>query len=167
MAGLPDNIKAIAEFCPVEDIILPILRDGLPSIEVKSLIAVGQQFPFVLARRSPGFGSWDGDPRFTDSAQVVVHTFCEDPNGDEDASILAEAVRVVLRNAWFDHVVIPGRGHITKLVMTSAPRRVTDWATATGPVQYADLPTGVWRYQTEFQVDIKKSRTPPYPIPTP
>ena len=167
MSGLPDNIKALAELSPVEDLMLTLLRAGLPGIKVQSLISASQTFPLVLPRRMPGFGRWDADPRFTDSAHVVLHTFCEDPNGDEDAAILAEACRVILRNAWLDQTVVTGRGHIARWEMTSAPRRVTDWATATGPVQYADLPTGVWRYETQYQIEIRKPRTRPYPIPTP
>lgn len=161
MAGLPPTVRALAELSPIEDILLVILRNGLPGVAVQSLIAADQDFPLVLPRRQPQFGSWDADPRFTDSADVVIHTFAEDPDGDEDAAILAEAVRVVLRNAWLSHVGVPGRGHLTRVEMTSPPRRATDWATATGPVQYADLPTGVWRYETTYRIDVRKPHTPP------
>lgn len=165
MAGLPDEIKALVELSPVEDLLLAILREGLPGVQVKSLIADRQTFPLVLVRRQPQFGEWGGDSRFTDVADVAVHTFATDPNGDEDAALLGEAVRVVLRNAWLDGKSVPGRGHITRVDMTSAPRRVTDWATATGPVQYADLPTGVSRYETQFRIEIRKPRTQPFPLP--
>ena len=165
MSGLPDHVRALAELSPVEDILLAVLRAGLPGISVQSLIWVHQRFPMVLIRRSPSFGEWAGDTRFVDSADVIVHAFAEDPNGDEDAAILSEAVRVVLRDAWLHHTVIPGRGHLTRVEMTSAPRRVTDWATATGPVQYADLPTGVWRYETQYRISIRKPRSRPYPQP--
>jgi hypothetical protein len=167
MAGLPDHIKAKAELSPVEDLLLALMREELAPVQVKTLISADQTFPLVLVRRAPSLGSWDGDARFTDSAQITVHTFCEDPNGDEDAAILAEAVRVTLRDAWFNQKVVPGRGHLISYEMTSAPRRVTDWATATGPVQYADLPTGVWRYETVYQIGIRKPRQRPYPNPTP
>lgn len=161
MSGLPDAIRALAELSPVEDVLLFVLRRGLPGISVQSLIWIDQTFPMVLVRRSPSFGEWAGDTRFLDSADVLVHTFAQDPDGDEDAAILAEAVRVVLRDAWLNHLVIPGRGHLTRVEMTSAPRRVTDWATATGPVQYADLPTGVWRYETLYRIGIRKPRRTP------
>jgi hypothetical protein len=164
MAGLPPEIKALAELSPVEDLMLAVLRDGLPGIQVKSLIAKSQTFPLVLVRRDPSFGNWSGDTRFLDAARVAVHTFCQDPNGDEDAAILSEAVRVVIRDAWLKQKVIPGRGHITRADLSSAPRRVTDWATATGPVQYADLPTGVWRYEATYDIEIRKPRTRPFPL---
>jgi hypothetical protein len=165
MSGIPDVVRALAELSPVEDVILAVLRQGLPGITVGSLLAVGQVFPFVLVRRGSQIGEWNGDPRFTDAAEVLIHTFAVDPDGDEDAAILAEAVRVVLRNAWLSHLVVPGRGHITRVTMTDPPRRVADWATATGPVQYADLPTGVWRYETAYRVEIRKPRTRPYQTP--
>lgn len=164
MAGLPSEIKALAELSPVEDLMLAVLRDGLPGIQVQSLIAKNQTFPLVLARRDPSFGNWAGDTRFLDAARVAVHCFCEDPDGDEDAAILSEAVRVVLRDAWLKQTVYPGRGHITRVDLAAAPRRQTDWATSSGPVQYADLPTGVWRYEATYDIEIRKPRTRPYPI---
>ncbi|USH45849.1 tail terminator [Streptomyces phage VieEnRose] len=167
MAGIPDHIKALAELSPVEDLMLAVLRDGLPEMQVKSLISADQTFPLVIVRRGPSFGEWGGDTRFTDSAQVSVQCFAADPNGDEDAAILSEACRVVLRDAWLDNKVVPGRGHFTRVELQSAPRRVTDWATASGPVQYADLPTGVWRYESIYQIEIRKPRNRPYPNPTP
>ncbi|WP_406192360.1 hypothetical protein OH733_05430 [Streptomyces griseus] len=164
MAGLPPEIKALAELSPVEDLMLAVLRQGLPGIQVNSLIAKGQTFPLVIARRDPSFGNWAGDTRFLDAARVGVNVLCEDPDGDQDAAILSEAVRVVLRNAWMAQTVYPGLGHITRVDLASAPRRQTDWATSTGPVQYADLPTGVWRYESTYDIEIRKPRNRPYPI---
>ncbi|MFC0622817.1 hypothetical protein [Kribbella deserti] len=165
MTGLPDAVRALAELSPLEDLILAILQPRLTGVEVKTLIRADQDFPLVLIRRGDNFGTWAGDMRFTDAAQLNVHCFCADPDGDEDAAILSEAVRVILRDAWLTSLVIPGRGHLLHLEMQSAPRRATDWATATGPVQYADLPTGVHRYETRFNVAIRKPRTRPYPPP--
>ena len=109
-------------------------------------------------RRTAHLGEWDGDTRFVDQADVTVHTFAEDPDGDQDAAVLAEAVRVAMREFWLRHQSVPGRGHVLRVDMTSPPRRVTDWATATGPVQYADLPIGVWRYETAYRVLIRRPR---------
>lgn len=167
MAGIPDDIKALAERTPVEDLMLAVLREGLPGIAVNTLIADDQTFPFVLVRRIPGLGGGADDPRFIDSAAIAVHCFVPDPDGDEDAAILSEAVRVVIRDAQLAQKVYPQLGHITYQEMTSPPRRVTDWATATGPVQYADLPSGIWRYETHYHLDIRKPRSRPYPLPTP
>jgi len=167
MAGIPDAIKALAEMSPVEDVVLPILRNGLPGMDVNTLVAADQPFPFVLVRRGDSFGDAGGDARFVDEAVLIVHTFAPDPDGDEDAAILAEAVRVVLRDAWLDQVVVPGRGHITRFRVIGTPRRAPDWVTATGPVQYADLPTGIHRYETRYELEIRRPSQPPYPLPTP
>ncbi|MFG1602848.1 hypothetical protein [Actinoplanes sp. NPDC049265] len=163
MSGLPANIRAMVELSPAEDLLLYLLRETLAGVSVQSLIWDNQTFPLVLMRRQPSFGEWLGDTRFLDSADLVIHTFAEDPNGDEDAALLAEAVRVALRDAWLQHRSVPQRGHLTRVTMTSAPRRVTDWATATGPVQYADLPTGVWRYESLYRIAIRKPRVRPFP----
>lgn len=167
MAGLPPEIKALAELSPVEDLLLAVLRAGLPGISVQSLISKSQTFPFVLVRRDPSWGTPGGDTRFTDSARVAVNCLCQDPNGDEDAAILSEAVRIVLRESWLKPKVYPGLGHITRVDLASTPRRATDWATATGPVQYADLPTGVWRYESAYDIQIRKPRSRPFPMQTP
>src|SRR4051812_27515115 len=119
MAGLPDSVRAIVELSPVEDILLYVLRAGLPGVQVQSLIAADQGWPLVLVRRLPQFGDWPGDDRFSDVADVSVQCFVEDPDGDEDAALLSEAARVVLRNAWLGHASIPGRGHILRVTMTS------------------------------------------------
>ncbi|GIF02226.1 hypothetical protein [Paractinoplanes rishiriensis] len=163
MSGLPAHIRAMVELSPVEDLLLALLRDVLAPVSVQSLIWDTQRFPLVLVRRQPSFGEWLGDPRFLDSADIVIHTFAEDPNGDEDAALLAEAVRVCLRDAWLRNRSVPQRGHLSRVTMTSAPRRATDWATATGPVQYADLPTGVWRYETLYRIAVRKPRVRPFP----
>ena len=167
MAGLPNSVKAIAEFAPVEDLLLAVLRENIPDVSIQPVIQADQTFPFVTVRRSPTMGSYQGDSRFTDWAEVTINAFCSDPNGDEDAAILSEAVRVVLRDAAFERKVYPGLGYITRAELISAPRRAADWATATGPVQYADLPTGTWRYESRYEVEIRKPSARPYPLPTP
>lgn len=167
MAGIPDEVKALAEFAPVEDILLPILDAALPGVSVQDRIWDDQQFPFVLVRRSPTMGEYQGDPRFTDWASLSIHTFATDPDGDQDAAILAEVVRVVLRDAARNRQGVSGLGYLYRADLVSAPRRVSDWATATGPVQYADLPTACWRYEARYEVEIRKSHARPYPLPTP
>lgn len=137
---------------------LYILRAGLPDVSIVSLFPLEPTFPFMLVRKTRGLGTWQGDPRFTDSCLVEVQTLVEDPNGDEDAALLAEAVRVVLRNAWLAHTVVPGLGSVIEISLHDEPRRVTDWATSAGPVQYAELPSGVWRYETTYEVSIRKAR---------
>lgn len=157
---LPASILAKVEMSPVEDLLLGLLPMQLEGVRVQTRIEDDQQFPFILIRANGNWGNWSGDERFLDAAQINVHTLADGINAEEDAANLAEAVRVTLRDSR--NIVVPRRGHIVSVEMTSRPRRVSDWATATGPVQYADLPTGVDRYETVYHVVIKKSATKPF-----
>jgi hypothetical protein len=154
MAGLPPEVHALVEFSAIEDILLALLRPKLGGVKVQTLISSTQTFPLVLARRVDQFGEWVGDPRFIDVATVAIHVFVEDPEGDQDAELLSQAVRAALRQSINE--VVPGRGHLTNVDMVSAPRRVSDWATASGPVQYADLPSGVHRYETVYDLTFRR-----------
>lgn len=155
---LPASVLALIENKPVEDILLAILRRGLPDVPIVSLIAENPPPFFVLVRRLSGVGDWDGDPRFTDSGRFFVHTITQDPDGDYKGAILSEAVRVVLRTAWLEHWTFPDLGSVIEIQMHSEPTRKTDWATSAGPVQYADLPTGFWRYESTYSIQIRKPR---------
>jgi hypothetical protein len=156
---LPQSVLDLIENRPVEDMLLAILRRGLPDIPVVTLIAENPPPHFILVRRLSGLGDWKGDPRFTDTGRFFVHTFTQDPDGDWKGAILSEAVRVVLRNAWLEHWSFPGLGSVIEIQMNSEPTRKTDWATSAGPVQYADLPTGYWRYESTYSIQIRKSRS--------
>ena len=163
MSTLPPEILALVEMSPVEDLMLAVLRQGLPGIDVQTLIADDQTFPMVLVRTQADWGDWAGDPRFIDAATISIQAFCQGLNGDVDASLLSEAVRVVLRDSV--NKPMPDLGHLIKVQMMGHPRRVTDWATSAGPVQYADLPTGVWRYESTYQIAMRKPRNKPFPTP--
>jgi hypothetical protein len=153
--ALPDEILDLIEMHPIEDLVLTLLRERITSVPVQSQIYDDQTFPAIVIHRGDILGDWwGGDPRFIDHARLDVFCFTEGLNGDEDGSLLSEAVRVVLRDSI--NKVVPGRGHLTEVIMTSAPRNAADWDTATGPVQYADLPTEVVRYSTSYALSVRK-----------
>lgn len=156
---------ALAEHVPAEDIALTVLRAGLPGVQVVSQIAIGQTFPVVLIRRLPSFHDFSSDVRFLETEDVALHAFVEDPDGDRDAAILSEACRVVLRDAWLGGWYDPALGSIAHMEVLQPARRVPDWATAQGPVQYADLPSNVWRYEGRYRLIVRKPRNRPYSIP--
>lgn len=155
---LPQSVLDLIENAPIEDMVLAILRKGLPDIPVVSLIAPNPPPHFVLVRRMSGLSDWSGDPRFTDTGRFYVHTFTQDPDGDYKGAILSEAVRVVLRTAWLEHWSFPGLGSVVEIGLLSEPTRKTDWATSVGPVQYADLASGLWRYESTYSIQIRKPR---------
>lgn len=165
MANIPAAVKAIAELVPAEDIALSVLRAGLSTVPVVALIGRGQTFPVVLVRRLPAFLDFKGDARFLDSCDIAVHAFAEDPDGDQDAAILSEACRVLLRNAWLDNWHDSTLGSISHMEVLQPPRRIPDWANSAGPVQFAELPSNVWRYEGRYRLIVRKPRNHPYPIP--
>lgn len=158
MSDLPASVYTLIENKPVEDIILAILREGLPDVPVYSLIPETAPEFFVLVRRLGGAGGWAGDARFTDTGRFRIHTFTADPDGDYKGAILSEAVRVVLRNAWLNKWQNSDLGSVISIEMIAEPSRQTDWATSSGPVQYADLPLGYWRYESTYHLEVRRPR---------
>jgi hypothetical protein len=153
MSSLPLEVLDLVEFDPLEDLVLSLLRLKFAVVPVRTLISSDQEFPFILLRRGDEWGRWDGDPRFISTGVLRVNTFAEGPEADKDAALLGEAVRVALTGSL--NVVTPS-GHLTKVDPISLPIRRPDWATATGPVQYADLPSGVARYEAIYELAYRR-----------
>lgn len=160
MASLPESVYQLRQFPAVEDLVLLILRAALPDVPVYTLVPEKTDlFPFVLVRADYDPGNWKGDHRFLDRSMIAVHTFTEDPDGDDQGAVLSEAIRVILANFMRNPVKPDGSEAIRKIRMTSRPRRVPDWATSQGPVQYADLPTGAYRYESLYRVTFRRPGT--------
>lgn len=156
---LPSSVLDKVEFHPATDIALYILRAGLPDVPVYSEIPMQADFPFILARRGLRFSRPGGDDRVVASSVIDVHVYVAGEDGDAEAEMLSEAVRVVMRDAWLNRLELPeGMGHIVRITPEMAPSRAPDWATAQGPVQYADLPTGVWRWESSYRITYRKPR---------
>ena len=155
MTSLPPEVFSLVEFTPLEDLALTALRAQFTEVPVQSLYAKGQPFPMILVRRGDDWGRPNNDTRFVQNGQLKVDTLCSGLNADEDAALLGEAVRVALMRSV--NVVFPGIGHITNVDPIDLPRRVPDWATATGPVQYANLPEGVVRYEANYEVIFRRA----------
>ena len=124
------------------------------SIRVQSLYREHETFPLVLVRREPDWGYWSGDPRFIDSGTLAVHALCEGVESDSDCARLSDAVHTMLRDSI--NQFVPGLGHFKRIRMIVSPRRTPDFATSSGPVQYADLPTGVTRYESTYEFAIRR-----------
>lgn len=156
---LPDVIKGKVELAPIEALTLAALRKHLPGVQVNSLIEfdqTGLDDFFILVRRVSGMGLWDGDERFIDYAGLAVHVFAKDPDADTKGALVSEAVRVVLRDSARAREFYPGLGGFTSVRMDEEPTRKTDWAASSGPVQFADLPAGYQRYQTNYSLWVRK-----------
>ncbi|WP_159795648.1 hypothetical protein [Puerhibacterium puerhi] len=155
MPDLPDSVLETAEFSPVEDVILPIVRRRLPGARIYSEIPEPRMFPFAVIRVAPTNQFWTGDMRFIDWASIFVHVFTEDPDGDRKASLFSDAIRVALFRAFREQDSTE-HGSLSALRMTNRPTRKSDWATSQGPVQYADLPTSVTRYESLYTIKIRR-----------
>lgn len=155
---LPASVLDLVEIRPVEDLLLHILHEGLPDVPTFSLIPDSPPPNFILARGLPGNGLWRGDERFVQDARFYIHTFTSDPDGDWKGATLSEATRVVLREASTNKWGTAELGWVNEIKLDSEAGRVTDWATSVGPVQYADLPTGYWRYQSIYHIKYRKPR---------
>lgn len=157
---LPDELLQRVEFAPVEDVLVPILRDELPGIRVTSLVNFDTiQFPAVLVRASYSTAHWSGHPDLFDESLVSVQVFTDGLDADQDGAHLSEVVRVALRDAARRRANVPGVGRLVAADQRGRARRQPDWATATGPVQYADLPSGAVRYESIFHVRWREPRT--------
>lgn len=155
--GLPDSILQTVQMFPVEDLILAIMRDELPDLPSFSLIPQRtDQYEFFATFRRFNSGLWQGDPRFVDKAGLQVHVFAKDPDADSKAAVISEAIRVALIRAAKNQKVYPGLGHLFFARVTGEPARSSDWAQSVGPVQYADLPSGFTRYQTNYSLKIRR-----------
>lgn len=161
MASLPDYIYEMAEYTPSIEVGLAILRDALPGIKVVSLLPdKADALPLILVR--DGVSSRVPPAYGLEIASLEVHVFTMDPpanearngapSGETQGALLSEAVRVAFRDAWVNKRTYPGVASIAKTTQEQRPRRVSDFATSAGPVQYADLPTGYWRYESEYRI---------------
>lgn len=156
--GLDEDLLDLVKLTPAEGVILAALRAALPDLPCVATIEANPSIPFVLVRRLAGVGAWQGDPRgFYDVAKIAVHVYAADPDGDVKAAVISEAIRSALFLAWRNHFTCPF-GTVTRLRMDSEPSRRSDWATSSGPVQYADLPTGGWRYEAQYTATIRPPR---------
>jgi hypothetical protein len=159
---VPDWIAEKVKFAPVEDLALAVLKEAFPKMNINTLIELNQAGDdysdgfFVRIRRILGAGLWAGDDRFIDYGALAVHVFTKDPDGDLRGALVSEAIRVALFEANLARKFYPGLGSLTDVRVDEEPSRKTDWATASGPVQFADLPAGYWRYETRYSMWVRK-----------
>ena len=159
--GLPASVAEAQENTPLEDVGLAVLREYLPDIPFYAKIPytfdgeVIEHDVFVVLRRINALGIWNGRPGLLDSGSLAVHVFSRDPDGELKAAMVSEAVRVAFQRASDTNWYRPGVGALTRVRVDEEPNRKTDFATSAGPVQYADLPTGYWRYETRYQLWVR------------
>lgn len=157
--ALPASVAALIENPSVTDIALHILRTALPDVTVVSEIPMDTTFPLVLIRRGQRFSAPRGNERGLASTVVDVNVFTSGLEGDAEAEAISEAIRVAMRDAWANRLALAeGLGSLVRIWPEMAPSRSSDWATASGPVQYADLPAGAWRWESAYRITYRPPR---------
>lgn len=168
MPDLPQSVLDLVEQPPAEQFVLRILRDAMPDVSIMPRIPYNALSkdgtlilpadPLVVARKSGTTSmAYSPDPRFLGEALIEVQVLASDPDGERKAALVSEACRVALRNAWHPYPTeYPGLGSVTRIDMLGNPTRRPDWATAVGPVQYADLPAGAWRFETRYRLRYRR-----------
>lgn len=147
-------------FGHVEDLVPTLLRNFFEGqgANVVSAFETGMPLPIIVARQDRSSGmppGYLGDARFMMPALLSVDTITQGPDADLEGADLQEAVRIALHEAWHDQLVIPGAGYIGRIENSSKPSRVSDWATAQGPVQYSSLPQGALRYEANYRLLLR------------
>lgn len=156
--GFAPELIAKLRYQPVEVALLAILRPELEprGIKVHANVPGRPRIPFVLVRKLTFPGNWKGDPRgLVNKSQVAIHVYTQNPDGDLKGVVLGEIVSSILQDASDNHWSDPLFGAITKIEMKNEPTRQSDWATSSGPVQYADLPEGAWRYEAHYEITTR------------
>lgn len=157
-------------FGAVEDLVIALLRPyfarlamaGGPEVNVYTEYQEDMRTPGVLClnTRRTGIEAYStNDDNWVRSAVLEVNTFAEGPEAAKDAADLQEAVRHIFMDAQRRQVVIPNVGVINKVTSPVMATQHTDWATASGPVQYAKLPHGVTRYEGRYRFLIRPAST--------
>lgn len=160
---LPDSVLNAVKNRPAEDVALAILRRGLPGMPIYALIPKSTPDSFIVVRDVPELGNPQEVPGLLHQADFTVHCYAQDPEGDEKAALIGDAVVTIMDRAFREHWVLKDPqgndiGSVNKIWCQQYPAREPDWATSSGPVQYADLPTGDWRYEARFRARINTPR---------
>ena len=153
-------IAEIPIFGSTDELLLGILQDFFEGqgIHIGTLYSEETSPPMIIARadrRSAGRNYEMGDDRFMHPVLVSISTITSGKDADEIGEELQEAIRVCLRQAQMKQTVIPNGGSINRITNMSAPVRVSDYATSTSVVQYASLPTGHVRYESQWRLIIR------------
>ena len=156
MSSLPPEVAGMGTFALPQRLALAILREKMPTAAIYTRIPKDIAGPFLLVRQLDGLGFWDGDPRFLNKAIIKIDTFTQGLNGETDGGVFQDAIRTKLFEAWREQKVYPElHSSLNRLICVSDPNPVTDWATSTGPVQFADLP-GLWfRWESRYEFQIR------------
>lgn len=141
---------------------LEILRTRLPGVRFISQISPHVAPPYVLVREVGFEGAFVADRRFKREYFISIETFTEGLESDVEAPLFHRAAEdAFTRVAYGNESVLDGAGWITRYELVEPARRLSDWASAAGPVQTADLPTNWTRHHSLHRIELKRSDVGP------
>lgn len=163
MTPLPESVRdAAGEFPEGIDVGLDILRRRFPEMHFISLLSPGTAMPFTLVREVTFYGAWSVDSRFMREYFISIETFTEGLESDVDGPLIHRAAEDAFRRTALGHeAVVNNTGWIEGYELVEPARRVSDWASADGPVQMADLPAGMVRHMSIHRLSLKRSQVGP------
>lgn len=167
---MTDQNLTFPVFGTVENLMLGLLRPwfarveaaGGPKVHVYSEYQANMITPYVLVlnTRRTGIEAYETkDDEWARAAVLEVNTICSGPNAEDDCGKLQESVRHCLLEAHRNQTVVPNAGVINQVTTPTLATRQTDWASASGPVQYAKLPIGESRYEARYRMIIRPAST--------
>jgi hypothetical protein len=150
----------IPVFGSTDELLLHLLQDFFEGqdIHIGTLFSEEIDPPMIIARadrRSGSIAQDVSDDRFLQPVIVSVSTITSGVDADEIGEELQEAVRVCLRQAQLKQTVVPNGGYISRITNATPPSRVSDYATSTGVVQYASLPSGWVRFESVWRLILR------------
>jgi hypothetical protein len=128
----------------IQDVLLPILKDGLPGVQVVSWVpdVEDRQYPIVNVRR---LGGLPEDVNLLDKPVVEITAF-HNLNLAACENLLLDA-RQVIYDAWKNQTVVPEKGHISSYFETL------------GPTQFDSPSDDTWRVQMLVQLGLRPIRS--------
>ena len=162
--ALPDSIlDATGDWPEGRLVALEILRSRFPEFRFVSLISPEHTPPWALVRETGFEGAVYEDRRFMREFFISIETFTEGLESDVDAPNVHRAAEDAFTRAALGNISVGGgTSWIVDYSLEEPARRLSDWASASGPVQTADLPTNWTRWHSLHRIAIKRSDVGPH-----
>lgn len=124
----------------VQQIVIPLLRAGLPGVQVTSWVPVieDRQYPILNVRRA---GGYPVDPRLLDRGTVELTAYTN--TMVEDAEELLKDAQIILWDAVRSQTVVSGVGYLHSYRQTF------------GPTQFDSPYDNTWRVQSLVQFGFR------------
>lgn len=163
MNSLPASILlAVEDEALFVDVALDILRAAHPDILWADETEQASPPPFGIVRRDTYVGWGEEDHRFISTGYVAIHTFTQGIDATLDNTRLQEAVKLAMLRAGYDQVPARHWGYVSSTTLIEPHRKRSDWQNSEGPVQYADLPNDYTRFESVWEIKVRRSTLGPH-----